>query len=197
MWNSTWPKSSQDGEHIVVQEPQVLDACVLINLLASGEIEAVLTTGARRSLVCSVVRAESFYLRGSEPGSIDQVDLEPLFTRRLLHSCQPDSESETDLYVDYASQLDDGEAMSLAIACSRAYALATDERKARRLFLSTGIDRSRLLSTSDLIRGWAAESIDTQRVIDCLLQIETRARYRPNAEDANYEWWMDLLVGHR
>lgn len=112
---------------------QILDACVLINLLAGGEIEGVLGAAARESLICSAMEKESIYLRTDDPHApLELIRLDPLIDSELLTVCHVEGDEEAQLYIDYASKLDDGEAMSLAIALSRGYDLATDERKARR-----------------------------------------------------------------
>lgn len=173
------------------QCPQVVDACILINLLASDEIARILEATGRQSLICSKVQAESIYLRTNDPTSPkEKVDLEPLIKSGLLVVCDVEGDQEAELYVDYASVLDDGEAMSLAIAVSRNYVLATDERKARRLFLEAVGDPERLTSTSALLRQWGEDetSINLKQT---LLKIETRARYQPPVADSNHQWWID------
>lgn len=171
---------------------QILDACVLINLLASGEIEGILSVAARDSLVCSAVERESIYLRTGDPQApLELIELKPLIESGLLTVCRIESDQEAQFYVDYASALDDGEAMSLAIALARDLVLATDERKARRLFSEAAGDQGRLTSTSALVRQWAeAERIPADRVKTALTRIEERARYQPPTTDANYKWWI-------
>ena len=173
---------------------QILDACVLINLLASDEVEGILRAAGRESLICSAVAGESIYLRTGDPNAPrEHIDLRPLINSGLLTVCQVEGDQEEELYVDYASALDDGEAMSLAIALSRGYVLATDERKARRLFLEAATDPQYLTSTSELLRLWTeAERIQAARIKTALLQIESRARYQPPATDVNHRWWVDI-----
>lgn len=172
---------------------QILDACVLINLLASGEIEGILRVAARNSLICSAVEGESIYLRTDDPKSpLDLIDLHPLIDSGLLTVCHLEGDYEAELYIDYASALDDGEAMSLAIALARGLVLATDERKARRLFLEAAGDTKRLTSTSELLWQWAeAEAVAAGRLKAALLHIERRARYQPPNTDPNHRWWVD------
>lgn len=175
------------------QRAQILDACVLINLLASGEVEGILRAAARDSFICSAVEGESIYLRTEDPAApLEAVDLGSLVASGLLTVCRLEGASEAELYVDYAGALDDGEAMSLAVALSRGFILATDERKARRLFLEAAADPLRLVSTSDLLRSWAeAEAARGGRLKEALLRIEKRARYQPPVTDANHQWWVD------
>jgi predicted nucleic acid-binding protein len=173
--------------------PQILDACVLINLLASGEIEGILRAASRDSLITSAVEGESIYLRTDDPKvPTEHIDLRPLLDSGLLTKCHVEGDAEEQMYVDYAASLDDGEAMSLAIALSRGYILATDERKARRLFLEASGDQSRLASTAELVRGWAEkEVVLADRLKAALQNIERRARYRPPVTDGNYGWWLN------
>lgn len=172
---------------------QILDACVLINLLASGEVEGILRAAARDSFICTAVEGESIYLRTDDPKApLEHIDLHPLTGSGLLTVCRIEGAREAELYVDYASALDDGEAMSLAIALSRGFILATDERKARRLFSEAIPDPLCLTSTSALLRWWAeAETIPPDRLKAVLLSIEKRAHYQPPAADPNYQWWLD------
>jgi predicted nucleic acid-binding protein len=172
---------------------QILDACVLINLLAGGEIEGVLGAAARQSLICSAVREETVYLRTGDPRApLELIKLDPLLESGLLGVCRVEGDVEAQLYVDYAGSLDDGEAMSLAIALSRGFTLATDERKARRLFLEAAGDARRLTSTPELVRHWAESARVPAPVLrDALLRIEARARYQPPASDPNHGWWVD------
>ncbi len=171
----------------------LIDTCVLINLLASGEIKPILKVAAQQSLLCSVVENESIYLRADDPqDGLEKVNLQPLIEDGGLTVCDIETLEEEQLYVNYASVLDDGEAMSLAIALARGWNLATDERKARRLFLEAANNADLLTTTSTLIRGWAeAKKIISTRLKSVLLQIENRARYRPPIWDVNRQWWID------
>jgi len=171
----------------------LIDTCVLINLLASGEIKLILKIAAQQSLVCSVVEKESIYLRSDDPQEgLENVNLQPLIEDGVLTVCDIETPEEEQLYVNYASVLDDGEAMSLAIALARGWHLATDERKARRLFLEAANNADLLTTTSTLIKDWSeAKRIAANRLKSILLQIENRARYRPSTWDVNHQWWID------
>lgn len=158
----------------------IIDTCVLINLLASGEIENILKVAAQQSLVCSAVERESLYLRGEDPAADPEaIDLLPLVQNGVLTFCQVETPDEEQLYVNYAGELDDGEAMALAIALTRNLGLVTDERKARRLYkVASGDDKS-LLTTSQLIRDWVeAEHVSNEHLKLVLLRIEHCAHYR-------------------
>ena len=169
----------------------VLDTCVLINLLASGEIENILKVAAQRSFICSAVEKESIYLRSEDPAADHEaINLLPLVNNGVLIFCQVEAPDEEQLYVNYAVQLDDGEAMALAIALTRNWGLATDEKKARHLYKEAVGNDNSLTTTSQLIRSWVeAESISDEYLKLVLLRIERRAFYRPSNWDLNNEWW--------
>jgi predicted nucleic acid-binding protein len=173
---------------------QIVDTCVLINLLASGRIEEILRATSKAHVICPIAAAELIYLRSDDPRNPrERVDLDPLIDNGTLAICDIQGQTEDMLYVNYASLLDDGEAMSLALAISRGFHLVTDERKARRLFMAAANDSKRLVSTSELIRGWAeAEGIERRQLSEILNLIYNRARYHPPATDVNYRWWFDV-----
>lgn len=174
----------------------ILDACVLINLLASGEFDGITDSANRDFAVCSKVHQESMFLRSDDAGI---VVLEPIALDKYVDSGRirilliEDEEEET-LYVNYAANLDDGEAMSLALAESRGLVLATDDRKARRLFVDIVDAPHRLLSTSELLRDWAdSQAVSPERLRFALHRIMNRARYTPNRNDSNFLWWLNAV----
>jgi len=172
----------------------LLDTCVLINLLASGECEEILRAAKRPWLICSAVEKESLYLRTDDPlKPLVSVDLKPLLSEGIVGVCDIEGDEESALFVNYAGSLDDGEAMSVALAVARGHTLATDERKARRLFLEAAGEPDRLIGTPEIIRGWVeGNSITADKAKIVLLEITRRARFFPPVNDPNYKWWSDL-----
>src|SRR5207253_9741345 len=87
------------------------------------------------------------------------------------------------LYVEYARQLDDGEAMSLALVRSHGFVLATDDRKARRVLAATA-NNARLISTAGILRQWAErQQVSRERLRDTLRSVTTRAKFIPPTGD--------------
>jgi len=117
----------------VLSNDQVLiDICTLINLLASDEPKLLSGGLSSICMVCEPVSRESLFLRAEQENVPPQrIALDPLFASGGLHACQAESADEEALYVSLAAELDDGEAMSLAISSVRGYGLATDDRKVR------------------------------------------------------------------
>ena len=179
---------------MITDRSAVLDTCVLINLLATGRAPEIVRVIAPSRMVCSAVSEESLYLRPLEAeGRPEAVDLQLLIAAGVLTPCQIEGVAEEDLYVTYALELDDGEAMSLAIAQSRNLVLATDERKARRLARENAPQLS-IISTAEIIRAWA-EGKERRDVIAVVHSILTRARFRPADSDPLALWWNEMLAG--
>ena len=86
----------------------------------------------------------------------------------------------------YAASLDDGEAMCLALASSRQWAVVIDDRKGQRFATELGIA---VITTSAIIQHWGKEKTPEEIAV-ALRKIETRARFRPAEDDPNYQWWM-------
>jgi predicted nucleic acid-binding protein len=179
---------------VITDRPAVIDTCVLINILATGRVTEIVRVIAPTLLVCPAVAEESLYLRPFEAeGRPEPVDLQKLITAGTLTPCQMEEGAEVDLYVAYAENLDDGKAMSLAIAQSRHLALVTDERKALRLARENAPQLS-LISTTEIIRAWA-EGKDPSAVTAVVHSILTRAWFRPADSDPLALWWNKMLDG--
>jgi predicted nucleic acid-binding protein len=104
---------------------------------------------------------------------------------------------EQTLYVDYAADLDDGEAMTLALAFSRGYTVATDDRKARRIFLADTGDAMRLLSTVQILRKWSEKArLTASELKRLLLEISHRGRFSRRSDDAEFTWWSKAVIRH-
>jgi predicted nucleic acid-binding protein len=92
--------------------------------------------------------------------------------------------------VDYAISLDDGEAMALTLADSRRLAIATDDRKARRMVMRAGSGVVAVLTTPSLLQIWASEARPSPEILKKVIhRIETLARFRPGPSDEQREWW--------
>lgn len=196
----------------------VLDACCVINLYAAGKIlsgEAPRSKPPRRKIIKpgsspqakklafdfnlhlpAKVKGEAQYVL--QPDEEDksklvkaEIDLDPPIKAGLLHECDLVGEEETDLFVQMAVKLDDGEAVCFAIAKSRGWLLATDERPTEKLAKQHGVS---IITTPELVKHWAdktkASEDDLAKV---LWNIQTYAHYFPRKTLPMHSWWMDLV----
>ena len=176
-------------------QPTVIDACCLIDLLASGHADAILRATGHAWHLPSSVQAEVQYVRQYDPdkaGSYQNVpvDLTPFVTSGVLTICEPDDAQEQAQYVHYASLFrSDGEAMCLALAECRGWTVATDDRKA--IVVAQKAELT-VVSCPELVKAWVdATRPDSSTLIQVLIDIQTLAQFRPNADLPAYKWWND------
>ena len=170
------------------------DCSVLLNLLASDCLASIAEATGWQFAICPAVRDEVKKLRDATTGEMVDVDIAPLIASGLLQVLEISGDQEQTLYVEQAVVVDDGEAMSIALAVSRKLELAIDDKQAanhtRRTFPAV-----RLWSTPEIMKLWA----DTSAIEPLLLRkairlVEARARYFPPKSHAQAQWWYSMRV---
>jgi hypothetical protein len=181
-----------------MRETVVLDACCLINLAAASALDTWLGDLGLRWMLPQAVRSEALSMRsvGTEAVAPDALRRQPLLLDQAIDSglltvVQPDNDAELTAYVDLAAELDDGEAMALAIARCRGWQLATDDRKAIRLAGEFGVP---VLTTPTVLKRWADQlSPPPAEIRAVLIAIRDRARFLPGGRDPLCDWWMERM----
>jgi hypothetical protein len=175
-----------------------IDACCLIDLLASGDVEAILRASGFTWQLPSAIQGEVQYRRQydpTQPGKTIQVpvDLSGLIASGLLTVCTPQSQQELDRFTHYAAMFrSDGEAMCLALAEVRKWVVATDDRRAIRVAKQAGLT---VVSCPKLVKTWAVATGPDQAALNRVLQdIRVLAQFTPNATMPEYQWWMNELA---
>lgn len=171
----------------------VLDTCCLVNLAA---IDGTLECLAKFGLIWCVptaVQAEGIFIRvDTDSRQVNRIDLAAAVSTGTVQICALTGEEEYGLYVEFASSLDDGEAMALAIAKNRNWRLATDDRKARLKAKSVGVA---VLTTPELVQRWASKTgYSEAQIADALRRIETLARFAPADDSDAAQWWRKIVV---
>ncbi len=176
----------------------LLDACCVLNLYAGRCLRDLLRAGLRRHAVVERVVSKSLYVRSPPTGATEAqageeereaVDLLPFFTEGLLSVLTIETEQEAAAFVGFATQLDDGEAMTCALARERGMAVATDDRKAQRV-LQALAPPIPVLSTAALIKEWAdSTGVEPDRLREILTAIRERAQFVPGRHDPLQTWW--------
>jgi hypothetical protein len=135
-------------------------------------------------MVSDAVLRESLYLRALDPAlPPERVDLRRLTDSGLLKVCSTETSAEESLYVELAAELDDGEALSLALSLSRGFGLATDDRKATRIARERGIVE--IFGTPEILH--ACPDIN---IPEAIRLIEYRARFSPALGASLRDWWL-------
>jgi predicted nucleic acid-binding protein len=194
----------------------VLDACCVINLYAAGKILSGETQRPKRRRIIASAAAPQVMKPALEltlhipskvknevqfvlqPDKDDKsklvktaIDLDPLTKSGVLRECDLVGEKETDLFVQMAVKLDDGEAACFAIAKNRGWLLATDERPTERLAKQHSVS---IITTPELVKHWADKTkASDDEVANVLWRIQTYAHYFPRKTLPLHAWWMDLV----
>lgn len=177
----------------------LLDACCLVNLYASRNIEAVLQSlPFRFGVVRRVMEVEATYVlvggEGEDAEDREPVNLTPLLNSGLLEIVDIDTEDEAEAFVNLAFDLDDGEARTIAVAIHRGDIVATDDRKARQV-VEHLVPPVMLISTTELLRQWSlAEGIAEDQIRRALFDIQQRGRFLPPRHDPLREWWQERVA---
>lgn len=119
----------------------------------------------------------------------EQINLQPFIDCGLLIVVTPESDAENTTFVNFATALDDGEAITGAMAVHRNWAIASDDRKAASFF-NQHVPHLQVISTPELIKHWvdtASPSLEKIRL--ALQKIRVKARYEPPLRHKLYLWW--------
>jgi hypothetical protein len=175
----------------------MLDACCVLNLAASRHFGAILRSLPMSCAVATAAAGESLWVErggaGADAHERDPVDLQPLTDAGLQNILSIDSDRERAAYVIFAGSLDDGEAMTCAVAAERSYAVACDDRRVAN-FLQRLAPHVQVVTTPWLVKQWAdTEHIANDRLRGALIDIRQRARYAPGRHDPLCAWWEAVI----
>ena len=176
----------------------LLDASCLLNIYATGRLRDIAIALPYRLGVAEYVRGrEALYVwrRGATANEDEQVpvDLTPLVAEGLIQVARLERPEEVSTFVDFAAVMDDGEAVTIALALHRGYAVATDDRKARRI-LAERAQSVPLFSTLELLKAWSERaSVSSEGLRQAMLAIQSSASYVPGTRDPLYQWWQAIM----
>ncbi len=176
----------------------LLDACCLLNLYATRQLrEIALMSRFQFGIVNHVLFREALYIRvpaaTGNRETAESLDLKPLIRERVIEELRLESPAEVSTFIDFSVRMDDGEAETGAIAFHRGYAIATDDRKARRV-LEEMAPAVPLVSTLELVKEWAQSvSASVPQIQEALRSMETSASYLPGRRDSRFSWWKSVM----
>jgi hypothetical protein len=123
----------------------------------------------------------------------EPVEIGTLVATGLIQVITVNSEAEAITFINLAREMDDGEAMTCALAIHRQCDVATDDRKARRV-LSGRAPRVPIISTLAIVKQWAdLVGVTKAELKAILLNIWSGANYYPGEREPLYAWWVDIL----
>jgi predicted nucleic acid-binding protein len=171
----------------------VLDASVIINLLATGHSSSVLQALGVPIVVTDVVVQE--IRKGSVVGRQEAVQLEQLICDQFLRVEKlegPASESFRELVGGSVSDsLDDGEAATLAFAHNSGFTAAIDEKKATRI-AAERFASLRLVTTVDILAYRPVQTrLGTQALAEAMFRALRFARMQ--VQERQFDWVSQLI----
>lgn len=173
----------------------LLDACAVINFFATTNMDQILASIPGPVAVVDIVAAEPLFVRrgdsGDDADEREPVDLAPLVSGGLLTVIDSDDEAELLTYLDFALEVDSGEAMTAALALHRNATVVTDDRKALRLLMNHGIPAQ---STLAILKACCEQIAAPEQIARTMLwNLRVRARYVPGRNHEHRTWWEAML----
>ncbi|MCI0514331.1 hypothetical protein L0128_14035 [candidate division KSB1 bacterium] len=180
----------------MIEQAIILDACALLNLYASDYFSQILADVPSVFYILDLVKNESIYIRVPEnPGAKRSIQpfLDQLIHRELLKVTRLESSIEQHYFIDLATELEDGEAATIAKALVNKMQIVTDDRKAIRTIRKIDPE-PKWLTSLDLIKIWGEmKPIDSQK-LKCIFQnIQLRANYFPHQSHPLFSWWEAIM----
>ena len=177
-------------------DEHIIDCCSLLNLYTGWGGLRELHDLRRTWYVCEAVRTEAEYTREYDSNGVPisvPLDTGDLVKSGLLLSARIETEQELEDYVNFASELDDGEAQALALAKHRRLLLLTDDRRANNVAQRADVG-VRTISTANVLQIWSQlDPLNEARLHQIIPRISTLARFTPRADLLDYDWWQKYL----
>lgn len=183
----------------VTLAPIILDASCVLNLYASGRFKEIAESLPEPLVVSDyVVEREALFITYKESEQDEEqkkaVDLGPLVSAGLIKVISVNTEKEQETFIDLATELDDGEAITVSLAEHRGCCVATDDRKALRVISKRALIHS--TSTLELVKRWAdMRNVPRKEIKSALSLIWEGASYYPGEQDPLFSWWRDMMSG--
>ena len=182
----------------LMQKDMILDACTLISLSATGQLPSILNCLPGEIYVSSFVeKVEVKYLFNPVTDESDiKIDLNSVKAQQLLKVTRPTPSEALDVlhFVSILTQKipgkNTGEAVSGAIAKSRNWTMATDDKGAIEFF-SEPLQKVGIVTTFDIVKYWIdAQALPWADIQQILHLIKVHARYGPPPKTHHLRaWW--------
>jgi len=133
--------------------------------------------------------SEALYVLGADLANRIELTPDLLKTAKMFTTACVLSERETELYVELAALIDDGEAQALAVAIERKVPLLSDDGAGIAAATSRG---ATVLTTLDLAVQWAQGRSEAE-IRDACVRLRNRARYAVPREHQHSTWYKGHL----
>jgi predicted nucleic acid-binding protein len=174
----------------------VLDACALVNMYCGwGGLKELTEFGDSWS-IGEVALGEALFVREFDAsGAMIKVTLDAsaVVAQGRLNVLSLGTTQEYASFIEFAAELDDGEAQALALALHRKRVLVTDDRPAIRVAGGPGVAVG-TVGTPELLRAWAnADPKRRARLPEVVRRVAMLGSFQLRKTSPHYEWWQGLL----
>jgi predicted nucleic acid-binding protein len=174
----------------------ILDACALVNLRCGwGALNELQNFGASWSIGDTALR-EALFVRDFDPnGDPIKVTLNPesVVADGNLQVLSLDGEKENTSFVEFALELDDGEAQAMSLALHRGFVLLTDDRPAVRV--ASGLTTVQTMGTPEVLIAWVnANPAQRPRLPEIIRRVTVLGPFQLKKTSPHYTWWQALLA---
>lgn len=175
----------------------ILDACCILNFCASGHFLDILRSIPAIVTVSEVVKTQELLtlnrVEGGESAGPSQ--FEQAIAQTLLTVVDFETEAEMETFLYYAAEMgDDGESATGAIAFHRNWAIATDDKRAIKVFQKEA-PFLQIVTTPDIIKHWSETvSLNALELRDVLQAIRHTGKYIPPRQHPLLQWWQQALL---
>ncbi len=185
---------------MIARVPLVVDACVLLNLLATERLEEIAEANNVTLWVPAIIlKREVKYLHAFENGQRGErveINLANEIERGVIIPIDRPSDEEvlTSFEIRHGAGIGPGEAIAIATAVHRGGVVGTDDRRAISVMSERAPNIERW-GTGKIIQTWCEQSeMQPPEVCRVLQAINVRSRFKPASDDQDALWWKENSV---
>ncbi len=175
----------------------LLDACALVNLYCGwGGLRELRDFGTSWSIGDTALQEAMFVRDFDANGSIVKVTLDPVAVAANgnLQVLSLANATEHASLVEFAVDLDDGEAQALALALHRGRVLVTDDRPAVRTAGAPHV-AVQTMGTPEILMAWANANIECRRRLpEVVRRVSALGPFQLKKSSPHYQWWQTHLT---
>ena len=173
----------------------ILDACALVNLHCGwGGLKELQNFGTSWSIGDTALKVALFVRNFDPNGDPIKVTLNPeaVIADGNLYVLSLDGEKENASFVEFALELDDGEAQAMSLALHRGLILLTDDRPAVRV--ASGLATVQTMGTPEVLIAWVnANPAQRHRLPEIIRRVTVLGPFQLKKSSPHYGWWQALL----
>jgi hypothetical protein len=174
----------------------MLDACALVNLYCGwGGLRELRDFGTSWSIGDTALKEAMFVRNYDAGGGICKITLDPaaVAAEGSLQIMSTDSPVEYASLIEFAADLDDGEAQALSLALHRKRVLVTDDRPAVRVASASHV-AVQTMGTPEILMAWGNKNIECRRRLpEIIRRVSVLGPFQLKKNSPHYGWWQTLL----